>query len=46
MPPTRTFGADTGSSREYTLQALVGGKLREVHGYACRQADGSWRNVD
>ena len=46
MTPTRTFDTGTGPCREYTLQAEIGGETQQVYGYACRQADGSWRIVD
>ena len=41
--PTRSF--DTGGSpcRDYTIDAVVGGKKAKVFGTACRQADGSWQ---
>ena len=41
--PTRTFDSSTGPCREYTVDAVVGGKRDKVYGTACRQPDGSWR---
>lgn len=41
--PTRTFETPTGPCREYTLEALVGGKRETIVGTACRQPDGSWK---
>lgn len=41
--PTRTYDGSTGPCREYTVDAIVGGRTEKVHGTACRQADGSWR---
>ncbi|MDX1697076.1 MAG: glycine zipper 2TM domain-containing protein [Thiohalobacterales bacterium] len=41
--PTRTFDSSTGPCREYTVDAIVGGKREKVYGTACRQPDGSWR---
>lgn len=41
--PTRTFDSSTGPCREYTVDAVVGGKREKVYGTACRQPDGSWR---
>ncbi len=41
--PTRTYESADGPCREYTMQALIGGKTQEVYGTACRQADGSWK---
>jgi surface antigen len=40
--PTRTYDAPTGPCRDYTIDAIVGGKKDKVNGTACRQADGSW----
>ena len=44
--PTRTYDAPSGPCREYTVDAVIGGRLEKVVGTACRQADGSWRNVN
>jgi len=41
--PTRTYEVAQGPCREYTVDAVVGGKPDKVFGTACRQADGSWR---
>lgn len=41
--PTRTFETSGGPCREYTLDAIIGGKRETVYGTACRQSDGSWR---
>jgi surface antigen len=44
--PTRTYDAASGGPcREYTVDAVIGGKREKVVGTACRQADGSWRTV-
>jgi surface antigen len=44
--PTRTYDtASSGPCREYTVDAVIGGKREKVVGTACRQADGSWRTV-
>jgi surface antigen len=44
--PTRTIETDTGRyCREYTTTSVVGGKVQEVYGRACRQPDGSWQLV-
>jgi surface antigen len=45
VEPTRTFESGTGPCREFTTRANIGGKLQEVYGTACRQADGSWKVV-
>jgi surface antigen len=45
--PTRTYDtASSGPCREYTVDAVIGGKREKVVGTACRQADGSWRTVN
>jgi len=41
--PTRTYGSDDGPCREYQVKALIGGRMEQMVGTACRQADGSWR---
>lgn len=43
VTPTRTYDADGGPCREYTVDAVVDGRNQTVYGTACRQADGSWR---
>jgi len=44
--PTRTYDTTSaGPCREYTVDAVIGGKREQVVGTACRQADGSWRTV-
>jgi len=44
--PTRTYDNPQGPCRDYTVDALIGGRNEQVVGHACRQADGSWRTVD
>jgi surface antigen len=45
--PTRTYDASSGAPcREYTVDAVIGGRVEKVVGTACRQADGSWRTVN
>lgn len=41
--PTKTFETNSGPCREYTIDAMVGGKRETIYGTACRQADGSWK---
>lgn len=41
--PTRTYDSPQGPCREYTVNAVIGGKADQVYGTACRQSDGSWR---
>lgn len=43
VTPTKTYDSAAGPCREYTVDALVGGKKETVYGTACRQADGSWK---
>lgn len=45
VAPTRTYQAKSGPCREYTVDAVVGGRPEKVYGTACRQPDGSWRTV-
>lgn len=41
--PTRTMETVRGGPcREYTMDAIIGGKREKVYGTACRQSDGSW----
>ena len=44
--PTRTYQAAQGPCREYTMDAVIGGRTEKVYGTACRQADGSWRTTN
>lgn len=46
VTPTRTYEAGTGPCREYTVDAVIGGKVEQVYGKACRQPDGSWKTVN
>lgn len=41
--PTRTYETSAGPCREYTIDAMIGGRPEKVYGTACRQPDGSWR---
>lgn len=43
--PTRTYDSAQGPCREYTMDALVGGRKERIYGTACRQPDGTWRVV-
>jgi surface antigen len=44
--PIRTYESAGGPCREYTVDAMIGGRSEKVVGNACRQADGSWRNIN
>lgn len=42
--PTRTYASAQGPCREYTMDAVIGGRAEKVYGTACRQDDGSWQS--
>lgn len=46
VTPTKTYETAEGPCREYTMDAVIGGKTEQVYGTACRQPDGSWKIVD
>jgi surface antigen len=47
ITPVQTYRAPGGSfCREYQQTIVVGGRLQEGYGTACRQPDGSWLVVD
>jgi surface antigen len=42
--PTNTYQSRDGlDCRDFTQTATIDGRTEEVHGTACRQADGTWR---
>ena len=44
VKPTHTYhNAHQQPCREYTTEAVIGGRQEKVFGKACRQADGSWQ---
>jgi surface antigen len=44
VAPTRTVQVSDGRyCREYTTEALIGGRVQQTYGTACRQPDGSWQ---
>ena len=46
ITPTRTFVSQTGQNcREFQQSIMVGGKMENGYGTACRQSDGSWKIV-
>ncbi len=45
MTPTRTYTAASGPCRDYTMDAWIDGKEETVTGTACRQDDGTWKNM-
>lgn len=46
VTPTKTYESAEGPCREYTMDAVIGGKTEQVYGTACRQPDGSWKIVE
>jgi surface antigen len=46
VTPTRTWQTAEGPCREYTTDAVVGGRNERVYGTACRQPDGQWQAVN
>src|SRR3990167_4465643 len=45
VKPTRTYYAHKQPCREYITYAVIDGKQEQVHGRACRQANGTWHVV-
>jgi surface antigen len=46
VTPTRSYDAGNGRyCREYTSDAMIGGRKQRTYGTACRQDDGSWEIV-
>ena len=45
VQPTRTYYTNQQPCREYITKAIIAGKVQQIYGKACRQADGSWRVV-
>lgn len=45
MTPTRTYTAANGPCRDYTMDAWIDGRKEAVTGTACRQSDGTWKNM-
>jgi surface antigen len=43
VKPTRTYYQREQPCREYVTRAIIAGKVQQIYGKACRQADGSWR---
>ncbi|KWT73314.1 MULTISPECIES: RT0821/Lpp0805 family surface protein [unclassified Variovorax] len=43
VTPVQTYEVRGAPCRDYTVEAMVAGRLERVTGTACRQADGSWR---
>lgn len=44
--PTKTYKRSSGQyCREYTTTAMIAGKQQQMYGTACRQPDGSWKNI-
>ena len=46
VTPVKTYQSNTGRyCREYTTSSVIGGRVQETYGTACRQPDGSWQLV-
>jgi surface antigen len=46
VTPTQTYEPEPGRyCREFQQQVVIGGKLQDAYGTACRQPDGSWEIV-
>lgn len=46
VTPTRTYKTEKGEfCREYQTKIVIGGRVENANGTACRQADGTWRKV-
>lgn len=43
VQPTRTYQTNEGPCREFTVDAQIAGETQQLYGYACRQADGTWK---
>ena len=43
VEPTRTYYRKEQPCREYITKAVIGGKVQQIYGKACRQADGAWK---
>lgn len=43
VTPTKTYDVSGSPCREYSIDAVIGGKIEKVFGTACRQSDGSWK---
>ncbi|RME33077.1 MAG: glycine zipper 2TM domain-containing protein [Gammaproteobacteria bacterium] len=46
VTPTKTYETSSGPCREYTTEAIIGGKRETIYGTACRQPDGTWQTVN
>jgi surface antigen len=47
VTPTATYQtANNVNCREYSTEAIINGSRETVHGKACRQPDGSWKEVE
>lgn len=46
VTPTRTYETSAGRyCREYQIKIIIGGKVENAYGTACRQPDGTWKKV-
>ncbi len=46
VTPTSTYQtASNANCREYTTEAIINGKRETIYGKACRQPDGTWKDL-
>ncbi|NOZ52717.1 MAG: glycine zipper 2TM domain-containing protein [Gammaproteobacteria bacterium] len=45
VTPIQTYEKTSGPCREFTIDALIGGRTQQVYSTACRQQDGSWKVI-
>jgi surface antigen len=45
VTPMQSYQQNDSYCREFTREAIIGGKREQTYGTACRQADGSWKMV-
>jgi surface antigen len=43
VTPIKTYETQGEPCREYTIDAVIGGRKEQIYGTACRQPDGSWK---
>lgn len=45
VTPTATYQTSNSTCRDYTTVAIINGQREEVYGKACRQPDGTWKDM-
>lgn len=46
VTPKKTYYKGEQPCREFQTTVTIGGKKEQMYGTACRQADGSWKQID